>query len=53
MSKRLLVVDDEEILLKGLKYSLEQEGYIIDDGVDGIEAYEKVMNNTYDYIVLE
>ena len=53
MSKRLLVVDDEEILLKGLKYSLEQEGYIIDDCVDGIEAYEKAMNNTYDLIVLD
>lgn len=53
MSKRLLVVDDEEILLKGLKYSLEQEGYIIDDCVDGLDAYEKAMNNTYDLVVLD
>lgn len=53
MSKRLLVVDDEEILLKGLKYSLEQEGYIIDDCTDGLEAYEKAINNTYDLVILD
>lgn len=53
MSKKLLVVDDEEILLKGLRYSLEQEGYEIDTAVDGIEAYEKAVNNYYDLIVLD
>ncbi|SHJ82665.1 response regulator transcription factor [Paramaledivibacter caminithermalis] len=53
MSKKLLVVDDEEILLKGLKYSLEQEGYDIDTAVDGIEAFEKAINNSYELIVLD
>lgn len=53
MSKKLLVVDDEEILLKGLKYSLEQEEYEIDTAIDGMEAYEKAINNTYDLIVLD
>lgn len=53
MSKKLLVVDDEEILLKGLKYSLEQEDYEIDTAIDGMEAYEKAINNTYELIVLD
>lgn len=53
MSKKLLVVDDEEILLKGLKYSLEQDGYEIDTAVDGMEAYEKATNNNYELIVLD
>ncbi len=53
MSKKLLVVDDEEILLKGLKYSLEQDGYIIDTAIDGLEAYEKAINNEYDLVVLD
>lgn len=53
MTKRLLVVDDEEILLKGLKYSLEQEDYIIDTAIDGIEALEKSRNSDYDLIILD
>ncbi|WP_432667702.1 response regulator transcription factor [Wukongibacter baidiensis] len=53
MSKKLLVVDDEEILLKGLKYSLEQEEYEIDTATDGLEAYEKAINNNYDLVVLD
>ncbi|MCG8540042.1 MAG: response regulator transcription factor [Clostridia bacterium] len=53
MSKKLLVVDDEEILLKGLKYSLEQDEYNIDTAVDGIEAYKKAINNTYDLVILD
>ncbi len=53
MTKRLLVVDDEEILLKGLKYSLEQDDYIIDTAIDGMEALEKAKSNEYDLIVLD
>lgn len=53
MSKKLLVVDDEEILLKGLKYSLEQDEYEIDTASDGLEAYEKAINNSYDLVVLD
>ncbi len=50
---KLLIVDDEPILLKGLKFSLEQEGYIIDTAVDGEEALEKAMDNKYDLVVLD
>jgi len=53
MSNRLLVVDDEKVLLKGLKFSLEQEGYIVETAEDGEEAYEKAMKSDYDLIVLD
>lgn len=53
MQKRLLVVDDEPVLLKGLKYSLEQENYEIDTAVDGEEAYDKATNEVYDLIILD
>ncbi|KXG77026.1 response regulator transcription factor [Thermotalea metallivorans] len=53
MAYRLLVVDDEPILLKGLKYSLEQEAYEIDTAEDGNEALEKAFSNSYDLIVLD
>lgn len=53
MSKKLLVVDDEPVLLKGLKYSLEQESYVIDTAVDGEEALQKALDNTYDLVVLD
>lgn len=53
MAEKLLVVDDEPILLKGLKFSLTQDGYDVDTAVDGLEAYEKIMSNTYDMVVLD
>jgi len=53
MSNKLLVVDDEKVLLKGLKFSLEQEGYEIDTAEDGEEAYEKAMKSEYDLVVLD
>lgn len=53
MSKRLLVVDDEPVLLKGLKYSLEQENYEIETAVDGEEAYNKAQAGNFDLIILD
>ena len=53
MSKKLLVVDDEQVLLKGLKYSLEQESYLIDTAMDGEEALHKALENEYDLVVLD
>ena len=38
MPKRILLVDDEPLILKGLKYSLEQDGYQTDSAMDGEEA---------------
>lgn len=53
MSTKVLVVDDEALLVKGLKYSLEQDGYITDAAYDGNEALEKVMKGNYDIIILD
>lgn len=53
MEERILVVDDEPILLKGLKFSLEQDNYNVDVAMDGNEAYEKIMNNSYSLVVLD
>jgi len=53
MSEKILVVDDEPILLKGLKFSLEQDGYNVETAIDGNEAFEKIMNNNYELVVLD
>ncbi|MDO4753765.1 MAG: response regulator transcription factor [Bacillota bacterium] len=53
MAERILLVDPDEIMLKGLKFSLEQEGYTIETATDGKVAYEMILNGVYDLIVLE
>jgi len=53
MSEKILVVDDEPILLKGLKFSLEQEGYEVDTADEGKEAYAKILDNPYDAVILD
>lgn len=50
---RILIVDDEEILVKGLKRSLEAEGFTIDSVSDGTQALEKSLNNQYDLLILD
>ncbi len=46
-------MDDEPAIVKGLKFSLGQDGYIIDAAYDGEEAVEKFTNNQYDLIILD
>lgn len=53
MNRRVLVVDDEKIIVKGLKYSLEQDDIDVDVAYDGIEALEKIENNTYCVVLLD
>lgn len=53
MDTRLLIVDDEKLFVKGLKYSLEQDGYIIDTVFDGKDALERVGKKRYDLIILD
>jgi DNA-binding response OmpR family regulator len=53
MDKRILVVDDEPSIIKGLVFSLSQEGYAIDAAYDGEEALEKFQNNEYDLVILD
>ncbi len=53
MAKRALVVDDERAIVKGIKYSLEQDGLEVDCAYDGEEALEFARNNTYDIVLLD
>ena len=53
MAKRILLVDDEPLILKGLKFSLEQDGYETDTAADGEEALEKMRNGGYDIVLLD
>ncbi|MDR2506073.1 MAG: response regulator transcription factor [Oscillospiraceae bacterium] len=53
MAKRLLLVDDEPLILKGLKYSLEQDGYDIDSASDGEEALRVFGIRHYDLVLLD
>ncbi|MDD3839072.1 MAG: response regulator transcription factor [Clostridia bacterium] len=53
MSVKILIVDDEPMLVKGLKFSLEQDGYKTDVAYDGEEAVEKILNNEYNLIILD
>ncbi len=53
MSKRVLVVDDEKLIVKGIRFSLEQDGMEVDCAYDGEEALMKARENTYDIILLD
>jgi len=53
MPKRLLVVEDEPSIVKGLKYSLEQDGYQVDSAFDGREAITKLESANYDLVILD
>ena len=51
--KKVLVVDDEKSIVKGIKYSLEQDDMEVDVAYDGGEALSKAKDNTYDIILLD
>lgn len=51
--KRILVVDDEEILRMLICDTLEDTGYDMDEAEDGIEALKKISQQTYDLIILD
>lgn len=53
MAKRILLVDDEPLILKGLKFSLENDGYETDTAADGEEALEKLRSEQYDLVLLD
>ena len=50
---RILVVDDEKLLVKGIKFNLENEGYQVDCCYDGEEAVAKAAAESYDLILLD
>ena len=51
MPKKVLVVDDEKLIVKGIRFSLEQDGMEVDCAYDGEEALNK--SNSYDMILLD
>ena len=53
MAKRILIVDDEPLIVKGLKYSLESDGYETDSAADGEEAVNKFFAGQYDLVLLD
>lgn len=53
MAKRILLVDDEPILIKGLKFTLEQDGYEILTAADGEEALRVFSENPVDLVLLD
>lgn len=53
MSRRVLVVDDEKLIVKGIRFSLEQDGMNVDCAYDGEEALKLAKENAYDLILLD
>ena len=53
MGKRVLVVDDEKLIVKGIRFSLEQEGMEVECAYDGEEALEMAKSKEYDIILLD
>ena len=51
--KRALVVDDEKLIVKGIRFSLEQDEMQVDCAYDGEEALELARANRYDIILLD
>ena len=53
MAKKVLVVDDEKLIVKGIRFSLMQDGMEVDCAYDGEEALEKAKEGNYDIILLD
>ena len=53
MAFRILAVDDEPMILKGLRFSLEQDGYEVDEALDGQAALEKLQSGEYHLVLLD
>ncbi len=53
MGKRVLIVDDEKLIVKGIRFSLEQDDMQVDCAYDGEEALAYARNNSYDIILLD
>ena len=53
MAKKVLVVDDEKLIVKGIRFSLEQDGMEVDCAYDGEEALKMATENAYDMVLLD
>ena len=50
---KILVVDDEKLLVKGIKFNLENEGYQVETAFDGAAAVELARSESFDLIILD
>ncbi len=53
MAKKVLVVDDEKLIVKGIRFSLEQDGMEVDCAYDGQEALDMIKAGNYDLVLLD
>lgn len=53
MGRRILVVDDEKLIVKGIKFSLMQDDYTVDCAYDGQEALDMAKKTEYDVVLLD
>ena len=50
---KILVVDDEPVLVKGIRYNLQNEGYEVLTGCNGLEAVQCVQSQNVDLVILD
>ena len=50
---KILVVDDEKLLVKGIKFNLQNEGYQVECAYDGASAVDLVRNGSFDLVILD
>ena len=53
MARKVLVVDDEKLIVKGIRFILEQDGMDVDCAYDGQEALDLIQKNEYDVVLLD
>ena len=53
MATKVLVVDDEKLIVKGIRLSLVQDGMEVDTAYDGEEAFNMIQNKDYDIVILD
>ena len=53
MARKVLIVDDEKLIVKGIRFSLEQDGMDVDCAYDGQEALDLIQKNEYDVVLLD
>lgn len=53
MARNVLVVDDEKLIVKGIRYSLEQDGMEVDCAYDGEDALRMAKQKPYDVVLLD
>ena len=53
MARKVLVVDDEKLIVKGIRFSLEQDGFEVYSAYDGEEALNMIRENSYDIVLLD